>query len=200
MRARAAALAVVMALGLSGCRTASPPVALPQVRDQAGRLVADPVADLPARALVERRPTARSARLLEKAGQISSFCDVRGRIDRLKEPVPTDLKKVLPYARLYFAALRSLNPEESWRNPRRHAAGAPATLELTDRERDALRVERAEVVAYLARLEATRVYDDADLLTPAQRRARLTDAFAKLADGPYGEADATLTEYAQESC
>lgn len=177
-----------------------PTPGLPTSPDASGRQVPDPLADLPVRALVEPPVKARSARLLDKAGQIFPFCAVRDRIENLKEPAPTDVKKVLPYARLYYSALRAMNQDEAWDNPRRHAAGAPAKLSLSDYEKAALRVEREEVYAYLVRVQSAKDYANADVITRDQLEARLIDAFARLADGPYGAADDLLSDFTQESC
>jgi hypothetical protein len=195
---------VVLAVGvlaMNGCSSPTPKVSMPMERDPSGKLVAAPMADLPAAALREPVPKARSAKLLEKAGQISPFCDVEDRLDHLKEPVPTDLAKSLAYARLYYALLRTLNPDQAWPNPRRRtAAGAPKRLQLTDAEKDALRIERAQIYAYLVRVQATKQFADAKVLAPEQVRARLRDAFVKLADGPYTDADDVLTRFADGSC
>lgn len=195
-------LGCVFALAaLAGCSSAGPvttrPIAVPSPAPALDRFA--PVADLAPEQLMEPVVGNRTLALAQRAAQTTPFCLMMAQLDELNEPEPADADGSLRYAQAYYNVIFALDPRSKIDDPAA-AVGTPRKVLLPPAIVAAAAVVRSEVYAYLVRVRYAQQSRDAGTADARAVRARLADAFVRLATSDHADAGRTLADLRVRVC
>jgi hypothetical protein len=160
---------------------------------------ADPgVADPDAKLLTEPELTG-NAKLFALTTRINTLCSGMPQLTTVKQPRAGDLEGQIEYAQVYFNVITTIDPTRPITDKQASSRGS-RKRPLPDAVKQALVTERAEMYAYLVRLEYAHDLRDQGKNTPAETAQRIQDAFRTLATGAYADADLTLVRYEVDHC